>query len=581
MATTQVLRLDLTRPLLDARPRDPLGALQTRKRLLFSEVVEAVRRVADEPRLAGVVARVGGSTPVVDAAHAQELRDAVLAVRAAGKPTVAFAETFGEFGPGTVAYALGASFEQLWLQPSGDIGLTGVVTETPFAREAVDRLGLTPQIGQRREYKNAPDSLLRDGYSGPHREALERVVTGLTDQLLAGVAVDRGIAVETVRAALDRAPVGPADAVASGLVDRVGYRRDVVAALADRFGADATYLDPAGTLVSSALPGPLAGLVVQARDRGKPAVAVVHAVGGITAGRSSRSALGGVSVGSDTLTDQLRDAAGDDGVAAVVLRVDSPGGSYLASDTVLAELLAIRAAGTPVVVSMGGYAASGGYFVALGADRIVAEPATLTGSIGVFGGKVVTRGLFERYGVRRDAVGVGPRARLFSAAVEYTDDEWALIDGWLDRVYDDFTGKVAEHRSLSREAVEELARGRVWLGADAAERGLVDTLGGMREAVHAAAGLAGLAPEQVVVRRASAGGLLARLKEQLDGPDRSDPVPTAATDAGPFAGAGSALVATLLAAVPGGSGLRGVADSLALLVPGVGGAVLSSDRVTG
>ena len=172
MATPRVLRLDLTRPLVDARPTDVLGAVQARKRPVFAEVVAAIRRVATSDHLSGLVARVGGSAPAVGAAHAQELRDAVLAVRAAGKPTIGFAETFGEFGPGTVAYALGAAFEELWLQPSGDIGLTGISLQTAFAREAVDRLGLQPRVGQRQEYKNAPDTLLRDGYSEPHREAL-------------------------------------------------------------------------------------------------------------------------------------------------------------------------------------------------------------------------------------------------------------------------------------------------------------------------------------------------------------------------------------------------------------------------
>lgn len=580
MATPRVLRLDLTRPLVDARPTDLLGAVQSRKRPVFAEVVAAIRRVATSDHLAGLVARVGGPSPAVGAAHAQELRDAVLAVRAAGKPTIGFAETFGEFGPGTVGYALGAAFEELWLQPSGDIGLTGISVQTAFAREAVDRLGLQPRIGQRQEYKNAPDTVLRDGYSGPHREALDRVVTALTDQLFTGIAADRGVSPAVVRAAVDRAPVGPADALAVGLVDRVGYRDEVIGRLAERFGPDAVYLEPAAAVAAPGLPGVVAGVAAQLRDRGKPVIAVVQAVGGIRAGRSGRSAVSGTSVGSDTLGHALRTAGRDDAVAAVVLRVDSPGGSYLASDTVLREVLALRRAGTPVVVSMGEYAASGGYFIAMGADRIVAQPGTLTGSIGVFGGKVVTRQLLERYGIRRDAVVVGARARMFSPAFDYTDDEWALVNGWLDRVYDDFTAKVAEHRGLSLDHVRDVARGRVWVGADAAERGLVDELGGLRTAVEAAARLTGLDPDRVTVRRTPTAGWVGRLKQAASGPDKHDPVPTTGADGGIAAWLGG-LVADAVAGGTATSGLHEVADAVALLAAGPTGLLAVPHRFIG
>lgn len=580
MTTSRVLRLDLTRPLVDARPTDPLGALRARRRPVFAEVVAAIRRVATEASMAGVVARVGGSTPVVGLAHAQELRDALLAVRAAGKATIAFAETFGEFGPGTVGYSLGAAFEELWLQPSGDIGLTGLVFETTFAREAVDRLGLTPRIGQRQEFKNAPDTVLRDGYSDPHREALDRVATALTDQVVAGVAADRGVPEAVVRAAMERAPVGPGDAVQVRLVDRVGYRTEWVTRLTDRFGADVVYVEPAATRAAPGVTGAVATARRQLRERQQPVVAVVQAIGGIRAGRSGRSPLGGASVGSDTLGNALREVGRDEAIRAVVLRVDSPGGSYLASDTALAEVLALRAAGTPVVVSMGEYAASGGYFIAMGADRIIAQPSTLTGSIGVFGGKLVTRELFQRWGVRRDAVQVGPRARMFSAAFDYSDDEWDLVNGWLDRVYEDFTAKVAEHRHLTREQVQEVARGRVWVGSDAVERGLVDALGGQRTAIDAAARLAGLDPDRVTVRRAATPGLVTRLQQAANGPDKHDPAPVSAADAG-LAGLATGLLADLLGSVPGSAGLRGLADALALLAPGAAGLVGAPDRLTG
>jgi protease-4 len=227
-------------------------------------------------------------------------------------------------------------------------------------------------------------------------------------------------------------------------------------------------------------------------------------------------------MGSDTVAAHLRAAREDDQVAAVVFRVDSPGGSYIASDTVWREVLLTREAGKPVVVSMGTMAGSGGYFVACSADVIVAQPTTLTGSIGVFGGKAVVSGLTERLGLTTDAVSRGRHSRMFSTRVGFSDDERERMAGWLDAVYDDFVGKVGKGRGMSRDAVHEIARGRVWTGADAADIGLVDVLGGLRDAARIARERAGLASD-APVRPAVHVPLLARLT-----PPRSSQDPRAA-----------------------------------------------------
>jgi protease-4 len=480
-----LLELDLTEPPLETLPADPLGYLQARRRQTLRGVVDALRDAAEDDRVVGLIARVGGVVPL---ARAQELREAVRAFAATGKPAVAWAETFGEGGPGTVPYLLATGFGELWLQPSGDLGLTGVAVEATFLRGALDKVGLEPQLAQRHEYKNAVDALTRHGFTDAHREAAARLAASAAEQVVDAVATARGLTPEQVRELIDAAPLSAEQARAAGLVDRIGYRDEVYADVRRRVG-DAKLLFLARYRRAQA-PARVLGAI---RRRGRPAVAQVTVAGPIQQGRSRRGPLPvGPSVGSDTVAAALRSAGRDDSVGAVVLRVDSPGGSYVASDVIWREVTRLRAAGKPVVASMGDVAASGGYFVAMAADAIVAQPGTLTGSIGVFSGKLVTAGLLDRLGIGTDAVVEGRQARMFSPRVSFDDEQWRRLEEWLDRVYADFVGKVAEARRLTRERAHELARGRVWTGADAYERGLVDELGGLRRATELARARAGL-----------------------------------------------------------------------------------------
>jgi protease-4 len=491
-----LLELDLTEPPVEAPPADPIGYLQARRRLTLRGVVDGLRDAADDDRVVGLVARVGGGR--LPLARAQELRDAVGAFRRGGKPAVAWAETFGEGGPGTVPYLLATGFGELWLQPSGDLGLTGVAVEATFLRGALDKVGLEPQLAQRHEYKNAVDQLTRHGFTAAYREAAARLAASAAEQVVTAVAEARGLTPERVRELIDAAPLSAAQARDAGLVDRVGYRDEVYADVRRRVGGDGVELRFLSRYRRARPPERLLGAV---RHRRRPLVALVPVVGAIRSGRSRRGPLApGPGAGSDTVAAGLRSAARDDAVRAVVLRVDSPGGSYVASDVIWREVTRLRAAGKPVVASMGDVAASGGYFVAMGADLIVAQPGTITGSIGVFSGKVVTAGLLERLGVGTDAVVEGRQARMFSARVGFDPEQWQRLEEWLDRVYADFVGKVAAARGLTRERAHELARGRVWTGADAYERGLVDELGGLRRAAELARERAGL-PADAELRR--------------------------------------------------------------------------------
>lgn len=480
-----LLELDLADALVEPPPQAPVARMLSRGRPALREVLAGLHRAAKDPRVAGLIVRTGGALQPL--AHAQELRDALREFASTGRPTVAWAETFGEFGRGTAGYLIASGCSEIWLQPTGEIGMTGFAAEATFVRELFDRIGVRAEVGARREYKNAPNLATERGYTAPHREAMARLVGSSLESAVEDIAESRRLEPAEVRALVDRSPLSAADALEAGLVDRLGYRDEAYADLRARVpGAELRFLHRLGEAPAAKL------RVLTTRD--KRHVALVDVCGGIKSGRSGRGVLG-ASAGSDSVNAALRAAVADDDVAAVVLRVDSPGGSYIASDAIWRTTLALRPAGKPLVVSMGGVAASGGYYVAMGADRILAQPATVTGSIGVFGGKLVIGDLLTRHGVDHDAVQAGARARMGSPRVGFDPDQLAALEAWLDRVYADFTGKVAAARGLSAEEIEAAARGRVWSGADARERGLVDAFGGLQEAAAQARALAGLSSD--------------------------------------------------------------------------------------
>ncbi len=488
-----ILELDLAEGLSESRPADPLSAVMARGRPVLPDVVDALRRARADHRVTGLVARLGGRT--VGLAAVQELRRAIRDFADAGKSTVGWADSLGEFSAGNVQYYLATAFDTIWLQPSGDLGLTGIAVERVYLRGALDKLGADFQVAKRHEYKSAAEQLTERGYSEPAREATDRLTASVTEQLADAIAQRRHLTPEKVRALIDAGPFLAAAAHAQGLVDHLGYRDEVYAAVRKQAGPDAI-LQYLGRYHRGKLLAERArkAAKVPGTQRHPPVIAVIYASGPIRRGRSGRSPIGGGSMGSDTIAAAIRAAAQDEQARAIVLRVNSPGGSYVASDTIWREVVRARAEGTPVVVSMGDVAASGGYYISMAADVIVAQPGTVTGSIGVLTGKPVLGAALGRAGITTDLVTQGAHAAMFSPQRAFSADEWALVNDWLDHIYADFTGKVAAGRGLTQPQVHELARGRVWTGADARDRGLVDELGGLDRAVAIARQRAGLPP---------------------------------------------------------------------------------------
>jgi len=491
-----ILELDLTDGVVEGRPADPVSAVLARHRLVLADVLDGLRRASADDRVSALVAKVGGKA--MGLATVQELRAAVAAFGAAGKRTVAWAESFGEFSAGNVPYYLATAFDTIYLQPSGDLGLTGIAAERIFLRDALDRLGVSFEVAKRHEYKSAAEQVTERGFSGPAREATERLFASITEQLAAAIGQRRGLDADQARKLIDRGPFLAAQALEAGLVDALGYRDEVYANVRKRAGKDAILLYLGRYQRSRALGERARALPAPRRD----AVALIYATGPIRRGRSGRGPLSG-GMGSDTIAAAIRSAAADPHARAIVLRVNSPGGSYVASDTIWREVVRARAGGTPVVVSMGDVAASGGYFIAMAADAIVAQGGTVTGSIGVLTAKPVLTEMLGKAGVTTDSIAEGDHSGMFSTLHPFSADEWALVDRWLDHIYADFTGKVESGRHLPPERVHELARGRVWTGADAQDRGLVDELGGLEHAASIArrrAGLPDTAPLRVYPR---------------------------------------------------------------------------------
>lgn len=476
---TTVLEINLEGGFPEGPPAAGLASVFSPARTTLRELVETIDRAAFDRSVSGIVARVGGSSGGM--AQAQEVRDAVLRFRARKKFAWAYAETFGETGNASEGYYLASAFEQVFLQPSGDLWLTGVALQTPFIRGTFDKLGVTPVFGQRYEYKNAVNFYTEKGFTAAHREAMEKLKSSWFAQIVRGVAQGRHMTEDAVRAAVDRAPLLGAEAVSAGLVDALAYRDEVARRALARApaGADLVPLSRYRARIG--------------KPAGRPSLALIYGVGEVIRGRGVENPfLQRLTMGSETVAGAFRAAADDPSVRAIVFRVDSPGGSYVASDTIWREVARAREKKKPVIVSMGDVAGSGGYFVAIGADKIVAQPGTITGSIGVFAGKFVLAGLFEKIGVSFDEVHSGQNALLWDPTRDFSPSERERFDAFLDRIYDDFTSKVASGRNLPKARVLEIARGRIWTGEDAKALGLVDELGGLETAVRLAKRAAGI-----------------------------------------------------------------------------------------
>lgn len=475
-----VLSLDLRSLPPETTPTDLLSGILFKSSRDVVETVQLLWQAADDPRVAGLFVEIGDEQAGL--ARVQELRQAIAHFRGKGKFAVGFAESLGSGGSHFADYYLASSLDQIWLQPSGGFGVAGIAVETPFIKSGLDKLGVKVEGGKRYEYKSAPDSFLETSYSRPARENLQQLLDSLFGQFIADVARDRRIEPAHLRRLVDSAPFDPEQARREGLIDRVGYRADVLEEVWQRVGGKRNLV----TLSD------YAGDESRPRPHGE-VIALVRASGAITSGRGNGGPLEEEALANaEDVVDALEEASQAKEVRAIVLRIDSPGGTYPAADAIADAVGRARAAGKPVVVSMSDVAASGGYLAAVRADVIVAQPTTITASIGVFSIWPMAQELLSSLGINVERVSVGRNAGMYSTFQPPTPAQRAAVARELDAVYAAFTGQVAEARNLDADRVDAAARGRVFSGVDAKKAGLIDELGGLQLAFNIAKAKAGI-----------------------------------------------------------------------------------------
>jgi protease-4 len=482
-----VLVLGISGSLPDYVPDDPFRRLFGSQPQSLGSLLTQFRKAKTDKRISAVMLDIDMS----DAgwAKSEEIRDAITDFRASGKPVYAYMETGLNKD-----YYIAAACDKIFVPPPGELFTIGLAADVMFFRGSLDKLGVYPDIIQIGKYKSAGDMFTQKEMTPAHREYINSLLDDLYGRYVEGIAKARSKTPEAMQAIIDNAPYTATQAKDAGLIDGALYRDEVEKELKKRLG----YKD------SDELPITRAGdyrkisqesLGLNKGER----VAVIYAAGDIVSGKSTFGGSGEETIGSDSLVKTINEARDDKSIKAIVLRIDSPGGSGLASDIIWRAIESAKEK-KPVVVSMSDVAASGGYYIACNANKIVAEPSTITGSIGVVGGKPVIKGFYDWIGVTNEYVMRGKNAGMFRESEKFSDTERKKFQEFIASTYDDFISKVGKGRGKEKAYIDTLGQGRVWTGHQGKENGLVDEYGGLDKAIEIAKQLAKIPAEQNIQR---------------------------------------------------------------------------------
>ncbi len=471
---------------------DPFVGMQK----TMKSFIDTIERAKSDPRVEGIYARLNAGHFAI--AHIEEIRAAIKDFRSSGKFAYIYAPSYDG---GLGGYYLATSFDEIWMQPMGLLMINGIHAEVPFLRDVLDKIGIEPQFFQRKEYKTAYESLTNSKMSQANRSAMQDLITAIASAINDDISKDRSLEKGALKKLVDKGVLLSDEALKSGLIDRLDYSDNLAAYINKRVTGD-----PKGKgLIYVKFDTYMADVIKQdnfisqellknsPKPKTLPRVALIYASGvivdsDVNKASSAPLGLGGSAVAAaDKISVALLDAAYDENIDAVVLRVDSPGGSPVASETILRAVEKVKEEGKQVIVSMGPTAASGGYWISAYADQIFVLPTTITGSVGVLGGKVSAQKLWEKLGVNWDSVSWGDNSAMFSMNSPFSVSEAERMNLMLDDIYDNFLKRVSKGRNMSIKEVENIARGRVWLGSNAVEIGLADELGGLNDALDYAA----------------------------------------------------------------------------------------------
>ena len=483
-----VLTLRVAGSLPDYSPDDPFKRYFGGPDQSLTGLVMQFKKAKVDKRIKGILLDVNMSG--VGWGKAEEIRDAITDFRTSGKPVYAYIE----FGLNK-EYYIATACDKIIVPPPGELFINGLAADVMFFRGSLDKLGIYPDIYQIGEYKTAGNMFTQKKMTDPHRKYIDEMLNDLYDRYVNAIAQTRKKTPDEVKALIDNAPYNAEKAKEAGLIDEAMYRDEVEKQFKKLLGYKDTdsFVAVRGSEYRDVSPESL-GL-----NKGER-IAVIYASGEIGSGSSENSPSGDQSIGSDTVAKALNDAAADKTIKAVVLRVDSPGGSGLASDIIWRAVETTNQK-KPVVVSMSDVAASGGYYISASAAKIIAQPSTITGSIGVLAGKPVMRGFYDWLGISNEYVLRGKHAGMFRETEKFSDEERAKFEEWIKTTYyRDFVPKVAKGRNRDAQYIDSVAQGRVWTGQQAKDRGLVDEFGGLDKAVEVAKQLAKIPADKGVER---------------------------------------------------------------------------------
>ena len=488
IADNSVLTLHVAGSLPDYVPYDPLRKLFGGTDQSLTNLIQQFKKAKVDKRIKIIILEIDMSG--VGWGKSEEIRDAIADFRTSGKPVYAFME----YGMNK-EYYIASACDKIYLAPPGELFINGLAADVMFFRGSLDKLGVYPDIFQIGKYKSVGDMFTRKDMSDAHKEFMNSLLDDLFNRYVDAIAKGRGKTSDQVRAIIDEAPYGSLKAKDAGLIDGVAYREELEKELKTKLGYKEA--DPLRIVKSSDYQN------VEPESLGLnegEKIAVIYATGDIGSGQSENSPGGSQSIGSDTLSKAIDDARADNSIKAIVIRVDSPGGSGLASDIIWHSVVAAKEK-KPVVISMSDVAASGGYYIACGASKIIAQPSTITGSIGVVAGKPVMKGFYDWIGLSNEYILRGKNAGMFRETEKFSDAERAKFEDWIKTTYyNDFVPKVANGRGKDAAYIDSVAQGRVWTGFQGKERGLVDEFGGLDRAVEVAKDLAKIPKDKGVHR---------------------------------------------------------------------------------